>query len=115
MRVDPEAAGRSPRRGFSETERQAFKAHGVRGVKTAALGVMGSCEWRRLVELDDAGVRFTRRVGNYCARCGRPVLDALCGQPLSDYPIGLLMHAIHTNDGGETIRLITRLSERGRM
>ena len=43
------------------------------------------------------------------------MLDALEGEPLSDYPIGLINHAVHTNDGGEIIRLVSKLSEKGRM
>jgi hypothetical protein len=43
------------------------------------------------------------------------VLDALEGEPLSDYPIGLITHAVHTADGGEIIRLVSTLAEKGRM
>ncbi|MEE8667247.1 MAG: hypothetical protein SOI13_05260 [Bifidobacterium mongoliense] len=102
-------------RDFSESERQAFKAHGRKAVKTAAEYVMASPAWERLNDLHASGVRYTRRVGNYCAQCGQPVVDVLENTPLSDYAIGLITHAMHTNDGGEIIRLITRLSEKGRM
>jgi hypothetical protein len=115
MRIDPKATDHSSLGGFSESDRQEFKLHGRRAVKAAALSVMGSHAWDRLNELHTSGVRFTRRVGNYCAQCARPVLDALEGEPLSDYPIGLITHAAHTADGGEIIRLVSKLSEKGRM
>jgi hypothetical protein len=106
---------RTDDRDFSESERQAFKAHGRKAVKTAAQRVMDSHAWTRLNELHASGVHYTRRVGNYCTQCGKPVVDVLENTPLSDYAIGLITHAMHTNDGGEIIRLITRLSEKGRM
>lgn len=102
-------------RDFSESERQAFKAHGRLAVKAAAQRVMGTDPWARLVELHESGARFTSRVGICCVQCGQPVVDVLVLTPLSDYTVGLITHAMHTNDGGEIIRLITRLSEKGRM
>lgn len=76
---------------------------------------MRSQAWKRLNELDQSGIRFTRRVGNYCESCGQPVVSALQGRASNDYPIGLLLHAMHTNDGGEIIRVIQTLNENGCM
>ena len=115
MRIDPKVTDHSPLDGFSESDRQEFKLHGRKAVKAAALSVMGSHAWIRLNELHASGVRFTRRVGNYCEQCASPVLDALEGEPLSVYTSGLISHAVHTNDGGEIIRLVSKLSEKGRM
>jgi hypothetical protein len=115
MKAAVKMTDRSPLGGFSESDRQEFKSHGRKAVKAAALSVMGSHAWTRLNELHASGVRFTKRVGNYCEQCASPVLDALEGEPLSVYTSGLISHAVHTADGGEIIRLISKLSEKGRM
>jgi hypothetical protein len=115
MRIDPKVTDHSPLGRFSESDRQEFKLHVRKAVKAAALSVMDSHAWIRLNELHTSGVRFTKRVELYCAQCAHPVLDALEGEPLSDYPIGLITHAVHTADGGEIIRLVSTLAEKGRM
>lgn len=96
-------------------ELEEWKRDGVKGVRRCAQQLMRTKAFDRLRELDHDGVRYTKRVGNYCEQIVRPLLELIPDDTKSGMLVGRLSHAMHTRDAKETMRLTVTLAGKGRL
>lgn len=79
-------------------------------VRAKAAEAMALPEWGRLVELYESGVRWTDETEDLLAVIGRKMESVLPNTGNTAGINGILMHAVHTNDAGECIRIVRALA-----
>lgn len=96
--------------GRAEPEHITYKV--AQPVHAAAAAVMKTKEWDELVKRYEAGERWTDRTAELLDGMGKAMEAVLPNTGNTAGINGILLHAVHTNDAGEAIRIITALGSK---
>lgn len=96
--------------GRAEPERITYKVSAP--VHTAAAEVMKMPQWDELKKRYEAGERWTDRTQELLDVMGEHMEKVLPNSGNTAGINGILLHAVHTNDAGEAIRIITALGSK---
>ncbi len=96
--------------GLAEVENITYKV--AQPVHAAAAEVMAMPEWDELVKRHDEGERWTDRTQQLLDVMGKKMEVVLPNTGNTAGVNGILMHAVHTNDATEAIRIIRALGSK---
>lgn len=84
-----------------------------RSAALAACGVLGSAEYRAMVDGMGSCRPYDPRLDALCGSVGRLLLDGLPQALAYAGTRGLIRHAVSTRDARELVRIVTGLADRG--